>query len=70
MYEERLSQLDLRFTKIFQFGRTRIQGMFDIYNILNGNTVLTINNAFGPSWLRPSSVQGARIFKLAAQLDR
>jgi len=31
-YEDRLSQLDLRFAKNFRFGRARLQGQFDLYN--------------------------------------
>src|SRR5262249_51929152 len=36
LYERRLNQLDVRFTKIVKVGRSRLQGMFDIYNALNG----------------------------------
>jgi hypothetical protein len=43
--------------------------MFDIYNILNGNAVVAVNTRYGPTWLRPVSVQGARMVKFAAQLD-
>lgn len=68
-FEKRLTQLDVRLTKVFQLGRTRIQGMFDIYNILNGSAVLGINPRLGPSFLRPASVQGARLFKFGAQFD-
>ena len=38
-------------------------------NILNGNTVVAVNTHYSPTWLRPVSVQGARMFKFAAQLD-
>jgi hypothetical protein len=68
-FEDRLNQVDLRFTKIFSLGRTRIQGMFDIYNLLNANTVLVTNARYGPSWLRPATILGARLFKLGAQVD-
>ncbi len=43
--------------------------MFAIYNILNGNAVLGLNTLYGPTWLRPVSVQGARLLKFGAQLD-
>ncbi|MEQ1897565.1 MAG: carboxypeptidase regulatory-like domain-containing protein [Vicinamibacterales bacterium] len=68
-YEERLNQLDIRFTKIVKFGGARIQGMFDIYNLFNANSVLTVNNTYGPSWLQPISIVGARMFKFSGQLD-
>lgn len=64
-----VSQLDIRLAKVIQMGRARIQEMFDIYNVLNGNAVLGVNTRFGPTWLRPVSVQGARVFKFHALLD-
>ena len=68
-FEDRLNQVDLRFSKTFKLGRTKIQGMFDIYNLFNASTVLAINANYGPSWLRPSNILGARLFKFGAQLD-
>ena len=46
-----------------------MQGMFDIYNLFNANTVLVINTRYGPSWLQPANILGARLFKLGAQVD-
>jgi hypothetical protein len=69
MYEDRLTQLDVRLTKNFRFGRTRLQGQFDVYNLFNGSTVLSVNNTFGPLFLRPTGVMGARLFKFGAQID-
>jgi hypothetical protein len=43
--------------------------MFDMYNLFNASTVLAINTNYGPNWLRPSNVLGARLFKFGAQLD-
>ncbi|MBM3777492.1 MAG: TonB-dependent receptor [Acidimicrobiia bacterium] len=69
LFEERLSQLDLRLTKIFRFGRGRLQGMFDIYNIFNANTVLGLNSRFGAAWRTPSQVLAGRLFKFGGQFD-
>ena len=69
MYENRLSQLDLRFTRIFRFGRSKLNGNVDIFNILNANTVLGITTRYGPSWLVPTAVLGGRVMKLGFQLD-
>lgn len=55
-YEERINQIDLRFNKIVRVGRTRIEGMLDIYNLLNADTVLGIVPRYGPNWLRPSQM--------------
>jgi hypothetical protein len=68
-FEDRVNQLDVRLTKTFRFGRTRVQGMFDVYNLFNASAVLTENFTYGPAWLRPSAILGARLFKFGAQLD-
>ena len=70
MYDERLYQLDLRFAKTFRFGaEQRVQAILDVYNALNGNAVIALNNAFGPSWMRPTQVLQARLFKFGVQVD-
>ncbi len=69
MFEDRLTQLDLRFTRIFRFGRSKLNGNVDIFNILNANTVLGITTSYGPSWLVPTAVLGGRVMKLGFQLD-
>ena len=68
-FEDRLNQIDVRFAKTLGLGTTRLQGTFDIYNLFNANTVLTINSRYGPSWLRPANILGARLFKIGAQLE-
>ncbi len=68
-YEDRLSQLDLRFTRIFRFGQSKLNGNVDIFNVFNANTVLGITTRYGPSWLVPTAVLGGRVMKLGFQLD-
>jgi hypothetical protein len=67
--EDRLNQVDLRFTKILRFGRSRLQGMFDIYNLFNASTILGVNARYGPAWLQPNAVLGGRIYEFSAQVD-
>ncbi|MGE3511613.1 MAG: carboxypeptidase regulatory-like domain-containing protein [Vicinamibacterales bacterium] len=69
IFEQRLTQLDLRLGRTFTLGRTRIQGMLDIYNLLNGSAILAVNNTFGPAWLRPTAILDARLVKFGFQLD-
>jgi hypothetical protein len=69
VFEPRLNQLDLRLTKRVRLGRTSVQGMFDIYNVLNASTVLGANNQFGPNWQRPTQLLTGRLFKFGAQLN-
>jgi hypothetical protein len=68
-FENRLTQVDVRFSKVFTVKRTRMQGMFDIYNLFNASDALVTNTRYGPSWLVPSNVLGARLFKLGVQMD-
>jgi hypothetical protein len=74
-YYEGLSQLDLRFAKIFRMGTTRTTINFDVYNALNANTITTLNAGFVPvaggaaSFLVPNSVLQARFVKIGAQFD-
>src|SRR5207253_11490792 len=37
MFTDRINQLDLRFARTFTHNRTKIKGVFDVYNFLNGN---------------------------------
>jgi hypothetical protein len=67
--ENRLTQLDLRLTKIMRVGRTRLQGMFDVYNVFNASTILAQNNTYGGTWRRPTQILAGRLFKFGAQLD-
>ena len=69
IFESRLNQLDLRFTKIFKCGRARVQGSVDVYNVFNARDVLSLNSTYGAAWLRPSTILGGRLFKLGGQID-
>ena len=69
VYGDRVNQLDGRLAKNWKFGRTKIQGQFNVYNILNVGPVLAVNNAYGPSWLTPLATLPGRMFKFGAQID-
>jgi hypothetical protein len=68
-FEDRILQLDLRFSRAFSVGNGRLQAMFDVYNALNGSAILAVNNTYGNSWRSPSGILDARIFKFGAQYD-
>ncbi len=68
-YEDRLQQVDLRFTKKFQFERITLRGNFDIYNVLNGSAVLSENTGYGLQWLTPYETMGGRLFKFSTQFE-
>jgi hypothetical protein len=68
MYAERANQLDLRVSKILRFRRTRTAVNFDLYNSLNANSALIINNNYA-SWQTPQGIMDARLAKLSVQFD-
>ena len=69
VFEGRLYQTDLRVIRNFQFGRIRLQGMFDAYNMFNNAAILSINTRYGPQYRRPTNILDARILKFGAQLN-
>jgi Carboxypeptidase regulatory-like domain len=68
LFEGRINQLDARLTKNIKIGRSKLQGQFEIYNVLNASPILGINTRYGPAWLTPTEILGARLFKVGAQL--
>ena len=69
VYEDRLYQLDLRLTKIVRVGQTRIQGMFDVYDVLNASPILVVNGTYGLAFQKPLQILDARLFKFAVQVQ-
>ena len=71
LYGERRNQIDIRVARNFRFGNKRLQLLWDLYNVMNSNPVLTYNNAFIPNgnWLVPTSVLQSRFVKLSASID-
>ena len=63
VFEDRIKNLDLRFTKAFRLKAGRIQATFDIFNILNAGAILGSDQTYGPNWLRPRAIQGGRLLK-------
>ena len=58
---DRRNMLDLRFSKDVNVGGVRLAGNFDIYNVLNGNQILGVNERFGPTWLTPAGQQNSEV---------
>jgi hypothetical protein len=68
-FENRMTQVDLRFSKSLRLARFRAQGQVDLYNAFNANTVLAINQSLGAAFRRPIAVLGARLLKFGVQMD-
>jgi hypothetical protein len=69
VFDERLNQVDLRVSKIFRLRGSRLQGMLDVYNVLNARTPQGIIPTYGPTFMRPTSLLGGRLLKLGVQVD-
>jgi hypothetical protein len=68
-YGPRVYQIDTRLAKNLKFGRYRLQGTVDVYNLLNASPVLSLNNTFGPSWQIPTVTLPARFVKFGGKID-
>ena len=70
MYLDRYHQFDFRLSKTIRVENFEIQGMIDLYNAFNSNTVITANNQYGvdgSAWLTPQVVLPGRIIKFGIQ---
>jgi hypothetical protein len=71
MYLDYLNQFDFRLAKTFAAGGVSMQGLLDIFNVFNGNSVLRYNTAYGTdgaNWLVPTAALPGRLIRLGAQL--
>jgi hypothetical protein len=69
LYSERLNTLDLSFGKIFRpAGSSRLSARLDIYNVLNKDTPVLLNNSYG-AWQRPTDILPARFAKITVTFD-
>ena len=75
-----MNQVDLRGTRRFSIGRARIQGIVELYNVLNARPAQSVTSTWGvasgpttfapgTTYLRPSLLLGGRLFKFGAQVD-
>jgi hypothetical protein len=67
-YLDRWNQIDVRVAKKFQLARYRLQAQFDIFNLLNSSSILSVVETFGSSLDRPSSILQGRLFAVGAQV--
>ncbi len=69
MFEDRLTQVDLRGSKSIRTGQWQIRFSFDVYNLFNANTIIARNNTYGGSWGTPTTILAGRTFRLGTQVD-
>ena len=68
---DRYTQIDLRVGKSIRVSTYRTSVNLDIFNALNEDPVLSLNNTFGGAtpWLTPQSIMQGRLLKISAQFD-
>ena len=67
-YLDRRNEVDLRFGKLLRAGKSRTVVSLDLYNILNTNVPVNVNQAYA-SWLAPTEILNPRVAKLNLQFD-
>jgi hypothetical protein len=69
VFLDRINQLDIRVTKLFEVGAGRIRAMLDVYNLFDTRTILSVNNTFGASWQNANSAMPGRLFKFGGTFE-
>ena len=69
LFEDRISRLDLRLTKILKYNRYRLQINVDAYNALNANSIRAVNSVYGAAWRTPLQILDPRLIEFGAQFS-
>ena len=69
LFEQRLAMLDWRLSKIVQVGQVRVQGLIDIFNLLNTNAALSVSLSYGSRWPFPRSTLPGRTIRFGAKVN-
>jgi len=60
MFLDTQKRVDMRISRTFKFGQTKVQGFVDIFNVLNAGTVTSVNQTYAASgtnlWLTPTGI--------------
>jgi hypothetical protein len=68
LHQPRYNQLDVNIKKAFRSGQKTFTIQADCFNVLNSNAMLTTNNAIGASLGNVTSIQLARLPRIAFQM--
>ena len=74
MFLDYQNKLDMRIARNFRVDRYRIQGFADIFNVLNGGTVIRVNETYGTNpatnqWMTPLGLMEARYIRFGLQMS-
>ena len=69
LFDQRLNQTDLRFSKNIKVGRGKVQGILDLYNVFNASDATTLQETFdyatnGATYLRPTAIVAPRFARI------
>ena len=67
-YGDRINSMDLRFSKIVRLSNRRLSFNLELYNALNGSSVVTLTPNFA-TWQVPQQILLPRFAKLGVQFD-
>jgi hypothetical protein len=67
-FVDRWTQLDLSFQKTFKARHVEYQGMLQIFNVTNANSILNQNTSFGPRLGQPLEILTGRVPRLGVQV--
>jgi hypothetical protein len=68
-YLPRMNQLDIRFGRVFEIGRVRARGQFDIFNATNSSSILSMGETFGPALDQVNQILPARVYGVSMRVD-
>jgi hypothetical protein len=66
---DRRNELDVRIGKVLRVAGARSVLSVDIYNMLNTDAVLNVNQTFGGGFLTPRGILNARVAKVSVEFD-
>jgi len=69
LFEDRITRLDLRLTKVFRYNRYRLQINVDAYNALNANSIRAVNSVYGAAWRTPLQILDPRLIQFGGQFS-
>ena len=67
-YLDRWNQIDLRFSKRFEYRRLRFSGQLDFFNLLNANSILGTVETYGATLDRPTAILQGRLVAAGVQM--
>ena len=65
---DRWNQLDVSVQKKFRVQNVEFQGMFQVFNLTNANSILNQNTSYGPRLGQPLEILSGRVPRLALQI--